>query len=182
MVLSDNTIRQMLASGKLKVEPIQDQQIQPASIDLRLGRFFLKLDENCTECITMNEQLKYVEMERDEIVIPPQSFMLATTVEYIKLPDNITGFVEGRSSIGRIGLFIQNAGWVDAGFEGEITLELFNANRLPIKLEAGRRICQIVLAHMDRAADKPYLGKYQYQKGAVGSRVYLDKETYGPVG
>ncbi len=176
MVLSDNTIRQMLASGTLKVEPIQDQQIQPASIDLRLGRFFLKVDENRTECITMKEQLRYVELERDEIVIPPQTFMLATTMEYIKLPDSITGFVEGRSSIGRMGLFIQNAGWVDAGFEGEITLELFNANRLPIKLEAGRRICQIVLAQMDRAADRPYFGKYQYQKGAVGSRVYLDKE------
>ncbi len=177
MILSDKTIRQMLASGTLKVEPIQDEQIQPASIDLRLGRFFLKVDENCTECITMKEQLKYVEMEREEIVIPPQTFMLATTMEYIKLPDRITGFVEGRSSIGRMGLFIQNAGWVDAGFEGEITLELFNANILPIKLEAGRRICQIVLAQMDSAADRPYSGKYQYQKGAVGSRVFLDQEA-----
>ena len=175
MVLSDYTIRQMLASGALRIEPIEDQQIQPASIDLRLGRFFLKVDENCTECITMKEQLKYVHLERDEIVIPPQSFLLATTMEYIKLPPGITGFVEGRSSIGRMGLFIQNAGWVDAGFEGEITLELFNANRLPIKLEAGRRICQIVLAKMDREALKPYCGKYQYQKGAVGSRIYLDK-------
>lgn len=175
MVLSDYTIRQMLASGVLRVEPIEDEQIQPASIDLRLGRFFLKVDENCTECITMREQLKYVQLERNEIVIPPQSFLLATTMEYIKLPREIIGFVEGRSSIGRMGLFIQNAGWVDAGFEGEITLELFNANRLPIKLEAGRRICQIVLARMDREAQKPYCGKYQYQKGAVGSRIYLDK-------
>ena len=177
MILSDHTIRQMLASGALRVEPIEDQQIQPASIDLRLGRFFLKVDENCTECITMREQLKYVQLERDEIVIPPQSFLLATTMEYIKLPREITGFVEGRSSIGRMGLFIQNAGWVDAGFEGEITLELFNANRLPIRLEAGRRICQIVLARMDREAQNPYCGKYQYQKGAVGSRIYLDNES-----
>ncbi|MGI6704224.1 MAG: dCTP deaminase [Clostridia bacterium] len=177
MVLSDNTIRQMLASGTLKVEPLEDGQIQPASIDLRLGRFFLKVDENCTECITMKQPLKYIELERDEIVIPPQSFLLATTMEYIKLPGGITGFVEGRSSIGRMGLFIQNAGWVDAGFEGEITLELFNANRLPIRLEAGRRICQIVLAQLDKEADRPYSGKYQYQRGAVGSRIYLDKNS-----
>ncbi len=174
MILSDHTIRQMLASGALRVEPIEDQQIQPASIDLRLGRFFLKVDENCTECITMREQLKYVQLERDEIVIPPQSFLLATTMEYIKLPREITGFVEGRSSIGRMGLFIQNAGWVDAGFEGEITLELFNANRLPIRLEAGRRICQIVLARMDREAQNPYCGKYSI-KEPVGSRIYLSK-------
>jgi dCTP deaminase len=177
MVLSDYTIKQMLASGALKVEPIEERQIQPASIDLRLGRFFLKVDENGTGCITMKDQLKYVQLEREEIVIPPQSFMLATTMEYIKLPGGITGFVEGRSSIGRMGLFIQNAGWVDAGFEGEITLELFNANRLPIKLEAGRRICQIVLAQMDREADRPYCGKYQFQRGAVGSRVHLDSES-----
>ena len=81
MILSDCTIRQMLASGELRVEPIEDQQIQPASIDLRLGRFFLKVDENCTECITMREQLKYVQLERDEIVIPTQSLLLATTME-----------------------------------------------------------------------------------------------------
>lgn len=181
MILSDKTIRQMLDSGVLRVEPIKQDQIQPASIDLRLGRVFLKVDENRTECITMRDQLKYVKLERDEIVIPPQTFMLATTMEYIKLPNRITGFVEGRSSIGRMGLFIQNAGWVDAGFEGEITLELFNANSLPIKLEAGRRICQIVLAKMDSPAQRPYSGKYQYQKGAVGSRVYLDVEVGGRV-
>ncbi|MDD2574581.1 MAG: dCTP deaminase [Bacillota bacterium] len=177
MILSDNTIRQMLADGTLKVEPIEDRQIQPASIDLRLGRLFLKVDENCTECITMKQPLKYIELERDEIVIPPQTFLLATTMEYIKLPNSITGFVEGRSSVGRMGLFIQNAGWVDAGFEGEITLELFNANSLPIRLEAGRRICQIVLAQMDKEAGRPYSGKYQRQKGAVGSRIYLDNES-----
>ncbi len=73
-------------------------------------------------------------IEKDEIVIPPHSFLLATTVEFIRLPANVTAFVEGRSSIGRMGLFIQNAGWVDPGFEGTITLELFNANRLPLRL------------------------------------------------
>jgi len=93
------------------------------------------------------------------------------------LPDNLTAFVEGRSSIGRMGLFIQNAGWVDPGFEGEITLELYNANQLPIRLRSGRRICQLVLAQMDQGAQYPYKGKYQGQRNATGSRVYLDNEN-----
>lgn len=178
MVLSDFTLKQMLKSGELVVEPLTPEQIQPASIDLRLGRHFLKVDENCVESIAMNEKIRYIEIERDEIVIPPHSFLLATTMEYIKLPKDITAFVEGRSSIGRMGLFIQNAGWVDAGFEGEITLELFNANRLPIKLVAGRRVCQLVFARMDREAENPYNGKYQRQRKATGSRAYLDEELF----
>uniref|UniRef100_UPI0025809902 dCTP deaminase n=1 Tax=Parabacteroides sp. TaxID=1869337 RepID=UPI0025809902 len=97
--------------------------------------------------------------------------------EYISLPDNLTAFVEGRSSLGRMGLFIQNAGWVDPGFAGEITLELFNANRCAIELQAGRRIGQLVFAQMDQAALHPYRGKYQGQRGATGSMVYLDEES-----
>lgn len=88
----------------------------------------------------------------------------------------MTAFVEGRSSIGRMGLFIQNAGWVDPGFEGQITLELFNANRLPIRLKAGRRICQLVFAQMDRKTGNVYQGKYQGQRNAVGSRIHLDSD------
>jgi len=84
--------------------------------------------------------------------------------------------VEGRSSIGRIGLFIQNAGWIDPGFEGRITLELYNASSLPIKLQAGKRICQLVFCTMDQKAENPYQGKYQGQKVTVGSRVYQDKD------
>lgn len=92
------------------------------------------------------------------------------------MPNNITAFVEGRSSLGRMGLFIQNAGWVDPGFKGEITLELFNANRCTIELKTGRRVGQLVFAKMDDTALKPYNGKYQGQKGATGSRVFLDNE------
>jgi dCTP deaminase len=177
MILSDVTLKRLLESKKLVVEPIEPGQIQPASIDLRLGTHFLKVDENSSECISMEEQLKYIEFERDQIIIPPHSFLLATTMEYVKLPNNITAFVEGRSSIGRMGLFIQNAGWVDAGFEGEITLELFNANMLPIKLLAGRRVCQMVFAQLDTEADKPYSGKYQGQRRATGSKVFMDDEV-----
>jgi len=118
----------------------------------------------------------YVEIRKERIVIPPHTFLLAVTREFIRLPAHITAFVEGRSSIGRIGLFIQNAGWVDPGFEGRITLELYNANRLPIRLESGRRICQIVFARMDAPASRPYSGKYQHQAEAVGSRVFQERD------
>jgi len=150
--------------------------VQPASIDIRLGRNFLKVDENTATCMTLTDEIKYTQIIADEIIIPSHSFLLATTMEYIKLSNNLTAFVEGRSSIGRMGLFIQNAGWVDPGFEGEITLELYNAGRLPIKLEAGRRICQLVFAQMDETAINPYCGKYQGQRSAVGSRVFLDSD------
>lgn len=126
MILSDQTIRQMLSEHSLVISPLTPEQIQPASVDVRLGNTF--------------------------------------------------SVVEGRSSLGRLGLFIQNAGWVDPGFHGEITLELFNANRCAIRLQAGRRIGQLVFARMDRAAQNPYRGKYQGQRGATGSRVFLDEE------
>ncbi|WP_066172222.1 dCTP deaminase [Bacillus marinisedimentorum] len=177
MVLSDIRIKEMLKTGELSIDPITDGQIQPASVDLRLGGHFMKIDENAVTVMSLNEEAKYVEMETKEIVIPPQSFLLATTKEYIKLPNNLTAFVEGRSSIGRMGLFIQNAGWVDPGFEGQITLELFNANRVPIKLTADRRVCQLVFAEMDQECENPYRGKYQGQVNAVQSRVHQDVDA-----
>lgn len=176
MILSDRKIIELLNNKELQIAPIDDEQIQPASVDIRLGNHFLKLDENRIEAMSMTDEIKYISFEADEIIIPPHSFLLATTKEYIKLPNNLTAFVEGRSSVGRMGLFIQNAGWVDPGFEGQITLELFNANRLPIRLESGRRICQLVFAQMDQAAASPYCGKYQGQMNSVGSRIFMDKD------
>ncbi len=176
MILSDKSIKEYMKRGELVIDPIDDEQIQPASVDIRLGRHFLKLDENKFEAMSMTSEIQYVEFESDAVIIPSNSFLLATTREFIRLPDDLTAFVEGRSSIGRMGLFIQNAGWVDPGFEGEITLELFNANRLPIRLEAGRRICQLVFAKMDSPAENPYRGKYQGQRHATGSRIFLDQE------
>ena len=98
-------------------------------------------------------------------------------MEYFELPHDLTAFVEGRSSLGRMGLFIQNAGWVDPGFQGEITLELYNVNRCAIELKAGRRVGQLVFSRMDDTALHPYQGKYQKQKGATGSKAFLDKEV-----
>jgi len=177
MIISDSTLRKFLADGTIVVDPIEDYQIQPASVDLRLGDHFLIVDEHSTEIITMDEPIHYREITKSDIIIPPKSFVLATTIERIRLPDNMTAFVEGRSSIGRMGLFIQNAGWVDPGFEGEITLEIFNANSLPIRLQSGRRICQLVFAQMDQATLNPYQGKYQGQRKARGSDVRTDREV-----
>lgn len=176
MIVSDATLRTLLAERTIVVEPLEERQIQSASIDLRLGSDFLKVDENRMEAISLDKEIEYISIKREEIIIPPHSFLLAVTREYIRLPHHITAFVEGRSSIGRIGLFIQNAGWVDPGFEGTITLELYNANRLPIRLTSGRRICQIVFAFMDGPAVHPYRGKYQKQRDATGSRVFLDRD------
>ncbi len=176
MILSDISLREMLANKTLVMEPIIPESIQPASIDCRLGTHFLLIEDFNMHVISMDTEIKYREYEGETITIPPHSFLLATTMEYVKLPNDLTAFVEGRSSIGRMGLFIQNAGWVDPGFEGRITLELYNANSLPIQLQAGRRICQLVFCKMDQATLNPYRGKYQGQNKSVGSRVFQDKK------
>ena len=177
MILSDKTITEMLDSGKLVVKPLAENAIQPASIDCRLGDHFLLVDENHMDCLSMTSEIRYRSLECTEITLPPHSFLLATTMEYVEVPSGLTAFVEGRSSVGRMGLFIQNAGWVDPGFKGRITLELYNANSLPIKLEVGRRICQLVFCKMDRDASRPYSGKYQGQKTTEGSRIFEDSDS-----
>lgn len=179
MVLSDRDLKKLIDLRVLEVSPLAEDSIQPASIDCRLGSHFLMVEDRQMQTIDLNTEIIYRSFEGPSITIPPHSFLLATTMERIKLPDDMVAFVEGRSSIGRIGLFIQNAGWVDPGFEGQITLELYNANSLPIRLEAGRRICQLVFCRMQQAAVKPYRGKYQGQMNATGSQVYKDTEVLG---
>ncbi|MDQ0879202.1 dCTP deaminase [Peribacillus sp. V2I11] len=176
MILSSKTILKKIKEQELIIEPITQSQLQPASIDLRIGNHFLTIDEYSTPLISLDKPAAYKEIYKDHIIIPPQAFVLGTTLEVIKLPNNMSAFVEGRSSIGRLGLFIQNAGWVDPGFEGHITLELYNANRVPIELKAGRRICQLVLATLDQETT-PYIGKYYGQNKATESQVYLDEES-----
>lgn len=177
MVLSDGTIFRMLESGALKITPMERDQVQPASVDIRLGNTFSIVEDSPTGIITLDKEIKYKTIESDTYVLLPNQFVLATTMEYFELPDDLTAFVEGRSSLGRMGLFIQNAGWVDPGFKGEITLELYNVNRCAIELKAGRRVGQLVFSRMDATALKPYNGKYQGQKGATGSKAFLDEEV-----
>ena len=175
MVLSDKTIRELMSSGQLGINPLEDIQIQPASVDVRLGNSFSVIKSG-NNILKMDTQVEYYSIKAKTFLLLPKQFVLATTIEYFRLPDNLTAFVEGRSSIGRLGLFIQNAGWVDPGYEGEITLELFNASDHAIELCAGRRVGQLVFAQMDHNAEKPYRGKYQGQRNATGSRIQLDDE------
>lgn len=175
MILSDKTIRKLLSSGELGIDPIDDVQIQPASVDVRLGSSFSVIKSG-NNIIKMDAPVEYHSITAETFLLLPKQFVLATTIEYFRLPDNLTAFVEGRSSIGRLGLFIQNAGWVDPGFEGEITLELFNASDHAIELCTGRRVGQLVFAQMDSKAEIPYNGKYQGQRNATGSRIQLDTE------
>ena len=177
MILSDKTIIKMLANETLSIYPLKKEQIQPASVDIRLGNTFSMVEDSSAGILSLEQEVKYKTMQADTYILLPNQFVLATTMEYFKLPDNLTAFVEGRSSLGRLGLFIQNAGWVDPGFRGEITLELFNANRCAIELKPGRRIGQLVFAQMDDTALHPYEGKYQGQRGATGSRIFLDDEV-----
>lgn len=166
----------MLQAQTLGISPLEKEQIQPASVDVRLSNTFGIVEDSSSGIITLDREISYKTIHTDKYILLPGQFVLATTMEYFTLPDNLTAFVEGRSSLGRMGLFIQNAGWVDPGFEGEITLELFNANRCAIELCAGRRIGQLVFAQLDDIALNPYRGKYQGQKGATGSKVFLDQE------
>ena len=174
MILSDKTISKMIEDKTLVIEPITKEQIQPASVDIRLGNTFSVVYDTPSVIITLGNKIEYKSIVTDTYLILPGQFVLATTMEYFELPDDLTAFVEGRSSLGRMGLFIQNAGWVDPGFKGEITLELYNANRCAIELKAGRRVGQLVFAKMDDSALNPYNGKYQGQRGATGSRVFMD--------
>lgn len=184
-IVADVDLMDMLKDGLVQSESwvtlYNNNQIQPASLDIRLGNTFAIVEDTHNNIITMSDEIKYKTITTDKYILMPGQFVLATTMEYFKLPNNITAFVEGRSSLGRMGLFIQNAGWVDPGFEGEITLELFNANRCAIELQVGRRVGQMVFATMTDAPRNVYNGKYQGQRGATGSQVYKDFDLKGKV-
>ncbi len=178
MILNDKELKKLIKSGNLIIDPIEEYQIQPSSIDFRLGNDFLvytdSIDILDVKDDSYQNKLEKVVVGKEGFVIQPKQFVLATTIEYLKLPDYITAFVEGRSSLGRLGLFIENAGWVDAGFEGTITLEFFNANSRPIRIYPGMRVCQLVFAKMNSPAEKPYRGKYHRQRGTTASKIYMD--------
>ncbi len=174
MILSDGEIREFIEKGSLQISPLRDEQIQPASVDITLGDTFSMIADSSVGIIKADEPAVYKTITADKYLLLPGQFILATTKEYFKIPNDLTAFVEGRSSWGRLGLFIQNAGWVDPGFEGEITLELFNANKCAIELNVGVRIGQLVFAQMRKEAIEPYCGKYQKQRNATGSKVFMD--------
>lgn len=172
MILSDGEIIEYLKARKLVVEPIDDDQIQPASIDIRLGSTFCFLDSEKKNTITLGGKVDYKTVIQEKYILYPGQFVLGSSIEYVSLPRDLAAFVEGRSSLGRIGLFIQNAAWVEPGFAGEITLELFNASNCAIELCAGYKIGQMIFVKTQRSVLNPYSGKYQNQRGATGTREY----------
>ena len=182
MILSNIDIRQMIEEQKIEITPFEPKNLQAASLDITLSSSFsiigYKNDTktNKVTVLDLSEPITYKHVETDEFILYPRHFALASTVEYIKLPNDISVNVQGRSSIGRTGVFIQNAGWVDPGFAGQITLELFNAGTCAIKLHKGMRIGQLIFSKMSTPTDIPYNGKYQYQKGATDSFIFKDHE------
>jgi dCTP deaminase len=180
-VLSDGTIRRLIAEGRVKVDPWDDAMVQPASIDLRLGSSFRVFHNFRVECIDLADPptnlTEHVEIADDEgFVIHPGEFVLGRTEEFVELPDDLVARIEGKSSLGRLGLIVHaTAGFVDPGFRGTLTLEITNLTRVPIKLWAGKPIAQLSFMTLDEAAERPYghpdLGShYHGQVDATESR------------
>ena len=185
MVLSDRTIRREIAEGRIVVNPIDPDDVQPASIDLHLDNRFLVFSNSRRPYIDVREPLdnltESVEIDGETpFMLHPGEFVLGSTQEHIELPDDLVARLEGKSSLGRIGLLIHStAGFVDPGWQGRLTLELSNVARLPIALYQGMKIGQISFLRLTEPAQRlygsPELGsKYQGQSGPTASRFHRD--------
>ncbi len=193
MILSDTDILARLEAGDLVVEPLSDPdlQVQPASVDLRLGRTFLEFQRTNISCIhpdSEQEVDEYVEEtvvdEGAEFILHPGDFVLGTTRERVAVPPDLIAHVQGRSSLGRLAIVIHaTAGIVDPGYEGQITLELSNLGTAPVALTPGMRISQLILTKLSSPAERPYGegrdSKYQGQRGPQASKIQSDDEFGG---
>jgi dCTP deaminase len=190
-VLSDGTIRRLVAEGRVLVEPFDDAMVQPASIDLRLGTSFRVFHNHRITAIDLADPprnlTEHVEVEDDEsFVIHPGEFVLGRTQERVELPDDIVARIEGKSSLGRLGLIVHaTAGFVDPGFKGTLTLEITNLTRVPIILWPGKPIAQLSFMALDQPAERPYghpdLGShYHGQVEATESRYEGGPAQPGP--
>ncbi|MEE0719742.1 MAG: dCTP deaminase [Methanobrevibacter smithii] len=189
-ILSDKTIKEYLEEGKIVIDPLKDeQQIQPSSVDMRLGdefKVFKVIRKPYIDPKDEEDIAEYMESstvpEGKAFIIHPNEFALATTQEYVKVPDDLVARVEGRSSMGRLGVTMHvTAGYVDPGFEGRITLEISNIGAMPVALYPGQRVCQLVFETMTTPAELPYghpkrNSKYMKQLKPESSRVKLDYE------
>ncbi len=190
MILSDQDIQDRIDEGDLVIEPLDNPelQIQPASVDLRLGNEFLEFQRTNIPTIHPNSEQEvddyvrktYVD-EEDEFILHPGDFVLGTTHESVVIPDDIIAHVEGRSSLGRLAIVVHaTAGLCDPGYEGQITLELSNLGAAPVALTPGMRISQLTFTELKSPAERPYGeergSKYQGQKGPQASRVQNDPE------
>jgi dCTP deaminase len=161
-VLSDGTIRRLIAEGRVRVEPFDDTMVQPASIDLRLGSSFRVFHNHRIGAIDLADPprnlTEHVEIaEEESFVIHPGEFVLGRTQEHVELPDDVVARIEGKSSLGRLGLIVHaTAGFVDPGFKGTLTLEITNLTRVPIILWPGKPIAQLSFMALDQPAERPY--------------------------
>ncbi len=187
MVLSDRTIRAEVDAGRIVFDPFDESLIQPSSVDMRADGKFRVFHNARYPYIDvrqpMEELTELVEVEGDQpFILHPGEFVLGQTLERVKLPNDIVGRLEGKSSLGRLGLLIHStAGFVDAGFEGNLTLELSNVANLPITIYHGMPIGQISFMRMDAEVESPYGSteagsKYQGQTEPTASRFYLNFE------
>ena len=183
MVLSDGTILNEIEQGHIKVSPFDKKLVQPASIDLRLGKDFMTWIAGAGNPIidpsgmsadaSVNYERVVCSKQRPFFYLYPSQFVLGTTLERVSIPTDLLGKLEGKSSLGRIGLLVHiTAGYIDPGFEGQITLELLNVTNRPIKLTPGMRIAQLSFEKLDAPAQHPYgdpvlNSHYQRQSGAT---------------
>jgi dCTP deaminase len=180
-VLSDGTIIRLVGDGRIRIDPWDPRLVQPASVDLRLGDSFRVFHNHRATMIDLrqppdNLTEEVVVPEGDSFVIHPGEFCLGRTLEWVELPDDIVARIEGKSSLGRLGLIVHaTAGFCDPGWKGTLTLELNNLTRVPIILHPGLEIAQLSFMMLDRPAVRPYgspeLGShYQGQRAATASR------------
>jgi dCTP deaminase len=185
MLLSDRDIREQLETGRVGLDPLDLGMIQPSSIDVRLDKYFRLFDNHKYPFIDPKEDqpdlTRLVEIaEGEPFILHPGEFVLGSTYELVTLPDDIAARLEGKSSLGRLGLLTHStAGFVDPGFSGHVTLELSNVATLPIKLWPGMKIGQLCFIRLTSAAEKPYgsaeySSRYQGQRGPTASRSHLN--------
>lgn len=188
MLLSDCDIRKEIASGGLLIDPYEPGLVQPASIDVRLDRFFLVFDTHRYPFIDPAESqpglTREIEIKLgDPLILHPHEFVLGTTVEHVELARDLAARLEGKSSLGRLGLLTHaTAGWIDPGFSGHVTLELSSVAELPIKVWPGMRVGQLSLFRTSSPVEAPYgfRGHYQGQRGPTPSRSHVGFERWGP--
>ena len=183
MLLSDRDIRTEIDSGRVTVEPFDPGMVQPSSIDVRIDRYFRVFENHryphIDPAMEQADLTRLVEPEGDEpFILHPGEFALASTYEVVTLPDDVAARLEGKSSLGRLGLLTHStAGFIDAGFSGHVTLELSNAATLPIKLWPGMKIGQLCFFRLSSPAEAPYGSgaagsRYQGQRGPTPSRSF----------
>ena len=184
MILSDRSIHEAIAGGRLEIDPFDPALVQPASVDVRLDSKILVFRNTQRAYIDVKQPaddlMEMIEFAPDEpMFLHPHEFVLGSTIERVKLPDDLVGRLEGRSSLGRLGVVIHStAGFIDPCFDGHVTLEISNLANLPVALYPGMRIGQLSFSKMTTAADRPYGpgrgSKYSGQKLPTASRLYLD--------